>query len=249
MKEKPILFSGPMVRAILEGRKTQTRRVIKNFPDCFENPVVERFKFTVGDFTLGYYCYDSEYPEDGAIRLNCPYPPDTRLWVRETWRVGAWNEENYQIAVDYKADNYERQEWLHVEDEELFERLWIESTDDAEKAGIKLNEDDRYEWDPGESPCRWRPSIFMPRWASRIDLEVTAVRAERVNQISNDDILREGIRSESCNICPHEGGSGCKQCMEIARPFITLWDSINGKKHPWNDNPWVWVYEFKRIKP
>lgn len=101
-----------------------------------------------------------------------PFLPGEECYVREAWRVGAWNEENYQIAIDYKDGP--RKKWLFVEDEELFERLWIESTDDAEKAGIKLNEDDRYEWEPGQSPCRWRSPVTMPQWASRRHVRIVS---------------------------------------------------------------------------
>ena len=129
--------------------------------------------------------------------VHCPYgQPGDRLWVRETWRVGAWNEEDGQIAVDYRADNHARKEWLEVtaDDEgETFNRLWEQSCHDASAAGRALNAEDRYKWKAGESPCRWRPSIFMPRWASRITLEVTDVRVGRVQEITEHDAKAEGL--------------------------------------------------------
>lgn len=103
---------------------------------------------------------------------NPPYRPGEFCYVREVWRIGAWDESESQIAIDYKDGP--RKKWLFVEDEELFERLWIESTDDAEKAGIKLNEDDRYEWEPGQSPCRWRSPVTMPQWASRRHVRIVS---------------------------------------------------------------------------
>ncbi len=107
----------------------------------------------------------------------------------------------------------------------------------------------------------------MPQFAARLFLRVKSVRVERLNQITNEGILREGIRSEACNICVHTGGSGCEHCFALLKPFRDLWDSLNGRRyliHEWEDasgvirrdkvkggyswdsNPWVWVIEFER---
>jgi hypothetical protein len=223
MAEKPILFSGEMVRAILEGRKTMTRRVIKPQPHHLTGRAGGRY---IGD----------PLTEDGKI-IHCPYgQPGGRLWVRETWRVGAWREDDQLIAADYRADGYARREWLHVEDKDYFEKLWEQSTQDASAAlGIQEN----YKWEPGASPCRWRPSIFMPRWASRILLEVTVVRVERLQDISEEDAKAEGVTrlamSKALNIPGTWIGA-----------FADLWDSINAKcGYGWGANPWVRVVSFK----
>jgi len=224
MKEKP---SWPMrdweVRAILEDRKTMTRRVIK-------------FNLS-GRVQLGKKQWHIEDPN--CINA-CPYQIGQKLWVRESWRVGAWAEDQ-RIAVDYKADNFSRRQWLDVPDEELFERLYIQSTDDSIK---KYGHQERYSWEPGESPCRWRPSIFMPRWVSRIDLEVTNIKkVERLQDISEEDAIREGSQLP-CSLLP----KSCQQgVMTERQQFSRIWDSINGKKYPWNSNYWVWVISFKRI--
>jgi hypothetical protein len=188
-----------MVRAILEGRKTQTRRIIK------PQPVYQLPGFIGWAWNKGGSVWQSGVTPES----RCPYGQrGDRLWVRETWAKDIPECPN---GVTYRADHF----------------------------------------DPlGDGPAKpitWKPSIHMPRIASRITLEITGIRAERLNAVSNQDILREGVRSESCNICPHTGGSGCDQCMMPARPFIALWDSINAKCSSWSSNPWVWVVEFKRV--
>lgn len=223
VKERPIIFSGEMVRAILEG-ETQTRRV-KNIP---QNALAAWWDNTAWRFKL----------PDGFKLVRCPYGKlGDRLWVRETWRIGAWNIDAQAMAVDYRADGYARQEWLDVEDDELWERLWIQSSDDAEAAGLPLG-DEGFHWEPGQAPTRWRPSIHMPRWASRILLEITDIRVARVQDISEDDAMAEGILApspDSIDIGP----------IEV---FADLWDSINAKRgYSWDRNPWVWVIGFRRI--
>jgi len=203
MKEKPILFCSNMIRAILEGRKTQTRRIVKPQLDC--------------DMFLAW--------QEGVVK--CPFAV-ARLWVRETWRVGAWDIHNQRIAVDYNADNSCRREWLEVTEEELFLRLWEQSLEDSKNAGIELDEDHGYKWEHGESPCRWRPSIFMPRWASRINLTVKNIRVERLQDITETDAKAEGV-----------------QGMTPILDYTYLWESINGKGS-WEKNPWVWVVEFEK---
>lgn len=223
MKERPILFSAPMVRAILEGRKTMTRRAVKN--------TIAESWLGVGDPGNGFS------PEFVALPENhlCPYgQPGDRLWVRETWRVGAWDSDYGRIAVDYAASpELGKTPWLDVPDDDVFVRLWEQSTDDAMKANLPLDEEGSYHWEPGKAPTRWRPSIFMPRWASRITLEIKNVRVERLNEISDDDAMAEGV----------------EHFWSTPRPavanFWRLWESINGPGS-WDANPWVWVIEFKR---
>lgn len=195
MKERPILFSGPLVRAILEGRKTQTRRIIK--------PSWSR-------------CLDPGDPDDQkSIIAHGRYGiPGDRLWVRETW---AQFERDSQVGIAYRA-SCPVDEFDYVGPAGTFER-------------IRIN--------------RWRPSIYMPRWASRITLEVTGVRVERVRGITGADAHAEGVDI-------YEGGC-VVQCFNTqdqmaVEKFAALWDSINGKREgaSWAANPWVWVVEFRR---
>jgi len=194
MRERPILFSAPMARAILDGSKTQTRRIVKPQPEQIDGPVIE-------------WCH----PRSGCIAAEtiselvqfCPYgAPGDRLWVRETWR------ENAQAGIDYRADTGSYGP--------------ADGSADAESV-------------------HWRPSIFMPRAASRISLEITGVRVERVQDISEDDARAEGVAPY---VWTENGRAGAT--MPATEVFAELWDKINGKRAPWESNPWVWVVEFKR---
>lgn len=224
MKERPIIFSAPMVRAILDGRKTQTRRIVKN-----------AHMMTV----------DGELVPIAAL---CPYgQPGDRLVVREKWRIGAWDEDRGAVAIDYFDGP--RREWIEVPDPtldgELFNRLWQQSTDDARAAGLTPDDDGRYRWAPGESPCRWRPSIHMPRWASRITLEITDVRVERLQDISEDDAYAEGCRPVRPEIMLD--GLVVRTGRSAVDEYRQLWQSIHGPES-WSANPSVWVIEFKKLE-
>ncbi|MDR1661247.1 MAG: hypothetical protein LBR95_02295 [Azoarcus sp.] len=226
MKARPILFSAPMVRAILNSKKSMTRRAVK----LDISGIVAR----------GGKQWRIDDPN--AVRA-CPYGNvSDQLWVRETWRVGAWSDG--KIAVDYRADNHSRREWLNVRDKNQWRRLIEQSAQDA----IGRHNGDRFVWDPGESPCRWRPSIHMPRWASRITLEITDIRIERLQDIIEDDAIAEGVGQIVLEIL-----LGIQQCGECAaidfdpvNEYRKLWESINGE-NSWDKNPWVWVVEFRRI--
>lgn len=237
MTERPIIFSAPMVRAILEGRKTQTRRVIK------PQPIEHKGVCECGPAIAGSMHALIEW----LISNKCPYgKPGDRLWVRETWRIGAWNENTGEVYIDY-CDG-PRKAWLEIPDGEAFERLWVQSSDDAERAGIKPDENGRYTWEPGRSPCRWRPSIHMPRWASRITLEVVSVRVERLQDISEADAIAEGVEWWE--------EKGYDDCQDYYRDYITrgavytaiesfrtLWSSINLPPKPILKRKKVVAYE------
>ena len=195
-RERPSRFSGPMIRAILEGRKTQTRRVIKPQP------------------VMSNRCGIPFYPDGLPVDYrNCPYGKDSeRLWVRETW---GWS--GYQ-RIEYKAFPADGSDFRSV--------------------------------------SRWRPSIHMPRWASRIALEVVNVRVEPLHYISEADAEAEGVSRccpfDVCNGGGFIGGDESCRCADMspAEVFAHRWDSINGKRgHSWDSNPWVWVIEFRRVQP
>ena len=199
MRERPILFSGSMVRAILEGRKTQTRRVYKP-RNGFPRPDGEILPDGTG----------SQWTEWGTS----PYgAPGDRLYVREAHAIVPATAYAQSPGVDYRRspDGYE---WA------VYREGWTRCR-----------------------PGRWRPSIHMPRWASRILLEVTEVRVERVQEISEEDAQAEGIPERS----PVPGPGA--QVGYARAAFRELWDSINADRgHGWDANPWVWVVTFHRIQ-
>ena len=201
VKERPILFSGPMVRAIIEGRKTQTRRVIKPKHEFFVDDGHD------GINRVYYPCYVTGEPEPQEIL--CPYGSvGERLWVRETWAV-----------VPKVSDDGPR----HKAKGDGTGATW------------------RADWNGNPSGFPWKPSIHMPRWASRITLEVTGVRVERLNDISEADAQAEG-----CDGNYQIGYIPAYQAGPFSYHFAQLWESINGPGS-WSLNPWVWVVEFKRV--
>jgi hypothetical protein len=201
VKERPILMSAPMVRACLDGPKTQTRRIVKLPRGAqIENDAPEWANF--GDRPLWWpWIEDSE---DGDGFLPCPYgQPGDRLWVRETWAHVPTEE---GMGYIYRADG--------------------ESAFDCIREG----------WD---FTGPWKPSIFCPRAASRITLEITGVRVERLLDITADDCRAEGH--------PQRAELSQEAQDDAARDwYMDLWISLNGKASC-DANPWVWVIEFKRL--
>jgi len=170
MKERPILFSAPMVRAILEGRKTATRRVVKPQPasGAHWQPIV----------LSGY----GGWVDGHGSPLRCPYgQPGDRLWVRETWQYFGFSDEG-EPCICYLADH--GREWPHVPQPEA---------DKVDCIWADLSDPGNFSISGRACDNRWRPSIHMPHWANRITLEITGVRLERLQDISADDAWSEGI--------------------------------------------------------
>lgn len=229
MAEHPIIFSGEMVRAILDGRKTQTRRVIKPQPQWVEKPQWWILPFPKGRFDHLNFCR-REALEIATLYLAhycCPYgvPGDT-LWVREAFQHfgNAQIGDNPIVAhVKYRADGatLDRGKWENFADTP--HQRW---------------------WNTGKHP--WSPSIHMPRWACRLELEVTKVRVERVQEISFKDIHAEGVRGDTHPDIgmPHRDDERSARIY-----FMDLWDSINAKRgFGWDANPFVWVIDFKLLE-
>lgn len=231
MKEIPILFSGPMVLAILENRKTQTRRT-----RGLDNFNTSEWRDSPGEWRLerDLWRFFPEGSQQAVYSCKCPYGvPGDLLWLKETWRVGAWNADKGAIAVDYKADGFCRREWLRVQDEDQFQRLMLQSSEDAEKA---CGRSEQYIWKPGDSPCRWCSGRFMPRWASRLSLENIGSRPERLRSITEEDARNEGVNP---NI---ERGT-----EKFIGGFKHLWNKLKDRTAPWESNPTVWRIEFRSV--
>ena len=202
VKEHPILFKGPMVRAILGGRKTQTRRVVtphnseidgKALPVRKTWPLLD-FSGAVVDpgFGDGAYLKVPHTTEDTVHRVRPKWQRRDQLWAKENWA------QSPEGQIFYQADDY----------------------------GTK--------W-----AGRWKPSIFMPRKVSRITLEIINIRVERLQEITTEDAMSEGVNNTTRIL---------KEAPRNA--FIELWKSINDKRgFGWHSNPWVWVFEFKRVEP
>lgn len=223
IKERPILFSAPMVRAILEGRKTVTRREVKKRAalDCLAAGFEPAFLALPGNADL------------------CPYgQPGERLWVRETWGVISHDFDEHGNMVDWKPDRPASAIREMRFGQGYYSGHVIYRADgEAAWAG-----DDH---GGGDDRSCWKPSIHMPRIASRILLEITAVRVERLQAISRSDIRAEGLE------CPPELASddvspNYRDWYPAA--WRELWKSLNGAG-AWDANPWVWVVEFKRVMP
>lgn len=202
MTERGMIFNSEMVRAILDGRKTQTRRIMAPQPaddierGIFPNPEVIGWK-------------SSRRHKHGSTTAHfCPYgKPGDRIWVREAFRV-------HSRATDVATLVYKASE----------RNSWTEQTHRVPVAVCNKP----------ATPEKWTPSLHMPRWASRILLEITDVRVERLRSMSQDDARAEGVIAASGP-------------MEAGLAFRELWDSIYGEEG-WKSNPWVWVIEFKRVE-
>lgn len=216
MKERPILFKGEMVRAILGGRKTQTRRVVKVQPPTEKHQLLHVMDSTDRNQVGKSHWAMLNDEETSVIEsdkryFSCPYgTTGDRLWVRETFRL--YNRTDECGCSDFPCP--------------------------CPPSGAPIY---RATGDDGES--KWTPSIFMPRWASRITLEITDVRVERLQDISETDAKDEGVSSD----CPI-GHIPSYQEAPFSYCFASLWQSINGPDS-WDANPWVWVVEFRRIEP
>ncbi|WKH72831.1 morphogenetic protein [Klebsiella quasipneumoniae] len=217
MKERGMIFNGEMVRAILDGRKTQTRRPVK---------------FPVHDKNLGCELAGNELAGElsAGNYLNSAFgKPGDRIWVRETWQAihdycdenGHVDESRYARSIPRNRGNY----WHPV-----YEEAW----------GNESREDRDFPW---------RPSIHMPRWASRILLEITDVRVERLNTISEKDATAEGVPPAGSLLPDYPGTfltpKGDYATAKVA--FQRLWESIYGEQS-WKANSWVWVIAFKRVE-
>ena len=245
MKERGMIFNSEMVRAILDGRKTQTRRIMKVQPESNQLGLL-----LITDSTkhsdIGKYHWAESNATGNHVRSKLFSSPfgavGERIWVRETWAT-LGNEDG--CYVDWE-DN------LCKGDERSAARIYRASCEQRPGDYGLWSIPDDADWKPHTKDYQyegaWRPSIHMPRWASRILLEITDVRVERLNAISEEDARAEGIIDGGCLNCGEPEPCGCANPEPDATDaFAYLWQSIYGQDN-WNANPWVWVIEFKRVE-
>lgn len=248
MKERPILFSAPMVLALLDGTKTQTRRIVKPQDSVEFDPDLQASPIYLHSATCPGYC------DYGCPVLPCPFGgPGDRLWVRETWR--SWNETCSDDHDDDPCEPHCNQTYVAYA---ATPRRGFRPKPDGASITY-LDESSPLEQNP-KVLGPWKPSIHMPRWASRITLEVTGVRVERLCSISEADAKAEGADRDFTPVLeddredPREVGYPSASDLAHAeatkhrRFFQSLWESINGAGS-WNANPWVWAISFKRVTP
>jgi hypothetical protein len=227
MTERPIMMTAESVRAILAGSKTQTRRIVKptrttpRIAPLQMEPWIIDGEWETDDNGLPCWAgFHPDYPGE-AKWFTCPYgQPGDRLWVRETWQARSPVGLEWSIYKPIEREGYAPSDWT----------VRHAATDDNFSAH-----------------SGWNPSIHMPRWACRITLELTGVRVERVQDTSEADAKAEGAPRGYYERDTLEGAETVTTTYYAG--FRTCWDSINGKKHPWSSNPWVWVLTFTRVSP
>lgn len=230
MRELPILFSAPMVRAILERRKTQTRRVVKGAPTGADSYVLG-----VHQGTWGIHEHVDALE---ASRTRCPYgTPGDRLWVKEAHALESCVDGNEPPFSDGRPTRRAADD-----DFDGGEPAWTQAhyraTDPA--PDLCCERENCAQCRDHDMGPHWRPSIHMPRWASRITLEVTGVRVERLRAISEADAIAEGAEPFRLPVHPN------REQLRHVDGFKRLWESINGAGS-WHANPWVWVVEFRSM--
>lgn len=215
---RPILMSAPMVRALIEGTKTQTRRIVKPQPPagyvrhCLYHAPVYGWTNVLDDFT------------DNWFKVRCPYgQPGDLLWVRERWTF---------VNVQRRGDQ-----------SELVVAYNADGADLPNRPAIFVHDPDSRWYDAalGWFDRRKRPSIHMPRWASRLTLRITDVRVEQLQDISDEDAKAEGVRRHDWQ---YENGEGPETYRDA---YACLWDHINGEGS-WDQNPWCWCIQFECIR-
>lgn len=248
MTERPILFSAPMILALLGNRKTQTRRIVKPQPVCSTHEFWQKHpdfvpSFNEEDWSL--YCGvcggGQRLTRTNVTGIRNPYGVNgDRLWVKETF--APWRNTSIEYPLEWES--------LVTSDDRggLTLKQWVEEYG-HQNVNVAYRAD-------GENEEGWMSPLFMPRWASRLTLEITEVRVQRLQDISDDDCVAEGMRiheNPSCEV-------GVGRFMYTAFPgehslwdlnaktaYRNLWESINGKDS-WDANPWLWCISFRKVE-
>ena len=227
MTDKPMIFSASMVRALLDGRKSQTRRIIKPQPPVDAHMVrayTDNAPRPALRNTIGWFVPEAGdlWPCNDEDRIPLPYAPGDQLWVREAHAFVPASAYRNSLFVQQRIDS-----------------------NDPDRAAVY-----REGFDRSTGGIRWRPSIHMPRWASRLTLVVKDVRVQRVQEISGEDCIAEGVECQTCATGCSAGRTPCKQrgCFEIRENFRALWNDLQSKSrgtaYSWEANPWVVALTF-----
>ena len=251
IKERPIIFSGEMVKAILDGKKTMTRRVIKSDIGAYDHGHI--IKQSSDKSREGSACFFNK-PVGCMVTssklVKCPYGKiGDRLWAREAYTVAGWNCDDGSIYIKYLADGHEQYFDNETDEMECAIDALVDSVcKELDKRKVPMLNDEAYDCSLDRNKPRNRSPMLMPRFASRILLEITDIRVERLNDISEADAKKEGMPPSHPSIdkisMQHGFNSFSQSC------FAQSWDSLYDENSPkrWANNQWVWVIEFKVIK-
>ena len=242
-----------MVCATLDDSKTQTRRLqgldqVNQSPDDWDlvGITIEPKKKDLASTARFRHKHESRE----EIVIACPYgKPKDLLWIRETWRPRSWGEDFDWMMIEYRATQDLLQSGQPGMTKQIdpgdawdgftIEYAWTALIEECEKAGCLLESGVfRLEGANGKFPIKWRPSIFMFRVMSRLSIEIADIHIERMQSISKEDAISEGVP-------PFDWNDG--KSLRPIQAYKRLWDSINKKTHPWDSNPFVWVLKFKRV--
>jgi hypothetical protein len=224
-KKLPLLFSGPMVLAAMEGIKTVTRRIVNPQPPDY----IDYFEY-FHSFNAYYRSHFRGYMSHGEPvsypHIKAKYALGDRIWARETWGIISYdNNSGYEISVQYKADN-KRSGIINLDNEEQWERF-VASQETFEKSEKYMKFSTSIMEGSMEPPILWRPSIYLPRLAARLFLNVTDVKIERLHELDDTEARKEGFRNRES--------------------FIIYWDKLNARRsYSWESNPWVYRIEFEK---
>lgn len=255
MSERPILFNQDMVKAILEGRKSSTRRIIKPQPpiDCHSNFIGAEWRneppsyYDTGDNNWACKYCGYGIGLDGKSIFHAPYQVGDVLYVRETWCIQAAHRFGADARIEFKAGG-------------IMQKIQFKNSNSQ---SINRDDYDKFVNKWWNENGKWHPSIFMPRAAARIFLKVTNAKVQRVQDITDEEAWKEGnmikpliCKGRNCNDCKHatknyKGWGDCYEgdCQGARYNFKNLWNSLYEKKgYGWDVNPWVWVFEFERCE-
>lgn len=275
-KERPLPMDIESIEGIRAGRKTMFRSVLHEADQHLLDFLTGQANETEGDSRdlgqileygspdtiRGIRVWCGEYPEEGSEVIVCPHGlPGDRLWLQEDWRIESFMPDEPLLFGYRDGGTMLESPRAGTEDYEAwYERICIESTDDAEYAFkrrlVDKDSEDYYTWYTGHSPCRWRYPLYMPRWASRITLLITDVRIERLQEITRTEAHDEGVKQIMVAISPSRvipryknymtaTGSGVASAIES---FASFWEFTNKSNYSWNHNPWVFAIGFKVLE-